>query len=208
MLTYADMAFPRLPASEELARRGDGNPAGSAFLQENVCCLRRWVRVISFVCPLHEHQRQENRPRLICTPIQDTQTRTRGCQEAPGERCERMSHPAFLFGGGRADGRAMWRDVKEMQSWGEYNGVSFRYDLIAPCSHHATFMAMRSAWRSGSLRACCSECINVYTCTNGKTFKPLVYQESTYTSTNIESGSEIYVRSFLQSAYRQTMIHE
>lgn len=138
-----------------------------------------------FCHPLHEHQRQENRPWLICTLIRNTQARTRGCQEAPGERCERMSHPALAFGGGRADGWSEWRDAKEMQSWGEYNGVSFRYDLIAPCSHHATFMVMRSAWHNWSLRACCSKCINVYTCTSGKTLKPLVYQKNYYTSTNM-----------------------
>lgn len=159
MLTYAGMAFPRLPANEELTSR-------------------RWeysrLSVSARKCPLPEcwgllsptaWESEGKQTRLICTPIQNTQTRTRGCQEAPGERCERMSHSALSFGG-RADGREEWRDVKEMQSWGEYNGVSFRYDLIAPCSHHAIFIVMRSAWRSGSLRACCSKCINVYTQTH------------------------------------------
>lgn len=37
MLTHAGMAFPRLPANEELtSRRWE---AGSAFLRENVRCL-------------------------------------------------------------------------------------------------------------------------------------------------------------------------
>ncbi len=209
MLTYADMAFPRLPVSEELALRGDGKPAGSAFLRENVRCLRRW----GLLSPTAWASKARKQTRLICTLIRNTQARTQGCQEAHGltggTRGEVWKDESFRsrFGGGRADGRAEWRDVKEMQSWGEYNGVSFRYDLIAPCSHHATFMVMRSAWCNGSLRACCSKYINVYTWTTVKTLKPPVYQKNSYTSTNMyifREWSEIGVETFWQTICIQT----
>ncbi len=168
-----------------------------------------------FCHPLHEHQRQDNRPDSFVRgyethkPVHRAVRRITVWQEAPGERCERMSHSALAFGGGRADGREEWRDVKEMQSWGEYNGVSFRYDLIAPCSHNATFMVMRSAWRSGSLRACCSKYINVYTWTTVKTLKPPVYQKNSYTSTNMyifREWSEIGVETFWQTICVQTFL--
>ncbi len=211
MLTYADMAFPRLPVSEELAHRGDGNPAGSAFLRENVRCLRCWG-LLSPAAWASKARKQT--PTHLYT------------------NTKHSSPYAGLSGGSRSDRRHQGRGVKgwviplslleeaglmdeqSEEMWkrcrvGE-NIMGFPLDMIS--SPHVHIMQHSWWWgQRGAVGACVPAVQSALTCTLAQTVKHLNLWSIRKinilapTCTYLESGSEICVQTFSQTICVRTI---